>query len=69
VTDRLKELGYNVIPVNNASSASDTETFRDIKAEIYWKLRQAFIDGKIKIYDLERVIKDLSSIKYDFQSN
>lgn len=69
VTDRLVELGYNVIPINNASSASDTETFRDIKAEIYWMLRQAFIDGKISIHDKERLVKDISSIKYDYMSN
>lgn len=69
VTDRLVELGYNVIPINNASSASDSETFRDIKAEIYWMLRQAFIDGKISIHDKERLVKDISSIKYDYMSN
>jgi len=69
VTDRLVELGYNVIPVNNASSAKDSETFRDIKAEIYWMLRQAFIDGNIRIYDQERLIKDISNIKYDYMSN
>jgi len=69
VTDRLRELGYNVIPINNASSARDSETFRDIKAEIYWMLRQAFIDGKIRIYDVDRLIKDISNIKYDYTSN
>lgn len=56
------------MPINNASSASDQETFRDIKAEIYWLLRQAFIDGKIRIYDTERLIKDISNIKYDYTS-
>lgn len=69
VTDRLRELGYNVIAVNNAESAKDSETFRDIKAEIYWALRQAFIDWKIKIYDVDRLIKDMSNIKYDYTSN
>ncbi len=69
VTDRLRELGYNVLPVNNASSSSDKERFRDIKAEIYWMLRIAFINGEILIHDLERLIKDISSIKYDYQSN
>lgn len=68
VTDRLKELGYNCIPINNASSANDSETFRDIKAEIYWMLRQSFIDGKIKIFDRERLIKDISNIKYEYTS-
>ena len=63
------ELGYNVIPINNASSASDTEKFRDIKGEIYWILRQAFIDGNIRIHDIGRLIKDISNIKYDYMSN
>lgn len=69
VTDRLVELGYNVIPVNNASSASDTEKFRDIKAEIYWMLRLAFINGEIRIHDVGRLIKDISNVKYDYMSN
>lgn len=69
VTDRLVELGYNVIPINNASSASDTERFRDIKAEIYWTLRESFIAGEISIHDKERLIKDISNIKYDYMSN
>lgn len=68
VTDRLIELGYNVLPVNNASSPSDKETFRDLKAEIYWMLRQAFIDWEIKIFDVERLVKDISTITYDFTS-
>lgn len=69
VTDRLRELGYNVMPVNNASSPSDKETFRDLKAEIFWMLRQAFIDWEIKIYDISRLLKDISNIKYDYTSN
>ncbi len=68
VTDRLVELGYNVIPMNNASAPKNTEQFRDIKAEIYWLLRQAFIDWNIKIYDIDRLISDLSNIKYDITS-
>jgi len=66
VTDRLMELWYNVLPVNNASSPSNKEIFRDIKGEIYWMLRQAFLDWNIRIYDVDRLIKDISSIKYDY---
>lgn len=69
MTDRLVEQGYNVIPVNNGSAPSDTDTFRDLKAEIFWQLRQGFIDGEIMIYDIGRIIADLSAVKYDFMSN
>jgi len=69
VTDRLLELGYNVLPVNNAESASDKEKFRDIKAEIFWNLRQAFLEGSISIHDISRIIQDLSSIRYDYMSS
>lgn len=31
-------------------------------------LRQAFIDGNIRIYDVDRLIKDISNIKYDYTS-
>lgn len=68
VTDRLMELGYNVIAVNNASAPSDQETFRDLKAEIFWMLRTAFINGEIRVEDLGRIIADLSSVKYDYTS-
>lgn len=68
MSDRLIELGYNVIRVNNAESA-ESELFRDIKAEMYWALRQAFIDGEISILDIERLVSDLSNIKYDITSN
>lgn len=67
VTDRLIEQWYNVIPVNNASSSPD-EMFRDLKAYIFWQLRLAFIDEKIKIIDKWRYIKDLSSVEYDYMS-
>lgn len=70
VTDRLMEQGYNVIPVNNASTENlqDPERFRDIKAEIFWMLRQAFINGDIRLEGLGRIVGDLSSVKYDFTS-
>lgn len=69
MSDRLIELGYNVIRINNAESADKKEMFRDIKAEMYWDLRQAFMDGEISILDIERLVSDLSNIKYDFMSN
>jgi len=69
VSDRLIEEGYNVIRVNNASEPSDKETFRDLKAEIFWMLRQGFIDGNISIHDKGRIVGDLSSVKYDYMSN
>lgn len=68
VTDRLVELWYNVIPVNNASEPNDKEKFRDLKAEIYWMLRLAFIAWEIRIHDVDRLIKDISNIKYDYSS-
>lgn len=69
MSDRLIELGYNVIRINNAESADQKDMFRDIKAEMYWDLRQAFMDGEISILDIERLVSDLSNIKYDFMSN
>jgi hypothetical protein len=35
---------------------NDKETFRDLKAEIFWMLRQGFIDGKISIFDKGRIV-------------
>lgn len=70
VTSRLQELGYNVLPINFAGGATaenTTEKYANIKAQIFWQLRLAFKDDKIKILDYSKTIRHLSLMKYDFQ--
>ena len=72
VTDRLVELGYIVTPVNFACKASDEdqeEIFNSLKAEMFWNLRDLFKSGKLKLRDLGRVVAEVPTVKYDFDSN
>lgn len=67
VTDRLIELGYNVIPVNNASS-SEKDGYASIKAEIFWNLRILFRERKIKLINKGRLVGEIPTIRYEYTS-
>lgn len=45
VTDRLKEMGYNVNGVSVGEVAQDKSRFKNIKAENYWLARMWFKEG------------------------
>ena len=68
VTDRLVELGYNVLPVNFGSNSSD-ERFFNLKAEIMWNMRDLFLTGNIKIIDKGKLAAQLPTIEYEYTSN
>lgn len=67
VTDRLLELGYNVIPINFGESSSE-EGFVNKKAEIFWTLRKQFQNRSIKLIDKGKVVNELNIVRYDFNS-
>lgn len=48
--DLLKSHNYKVNAVNFASSANDSRTFLNIRAEMAWKLRESFLNGAIRLY-------------------
>jgi hypothetical protein len=68
VTDRLKELGYNVNGVILGSRADDTEHFFNLRAEIYWRLREALMAGKFYIGNDNDLIEELSETCYGLGS-
>lgn len=68
VTDRLIELGYNVVPVNFGSSSDESEVYMNIKAEIYWKLRGVFKREEIAIIDRGRLVGEVPTVRYDMTS-
>lgn len=41
VTDRLREIDFGVQPVNFGEKASDPDRFANLRAECYWRLREA----------------------------
>jgi len=68
VVDRAAEQRDGIHGVNSAEGASDSEKFLNKRAEMYWGLRQRFLDGDISIPDDEELIGQLSNIKYKYNS-
>jgi hypothetical protein len=68
VVDRLLEEDINVVGINNASSASDTEKFTNVRAESYWGLRERVRDGDISIPEDDELLSELTNIKYKYNS-
>lgn len=58
VYDRLEEQGVPVSAVNVGEGADDSEQFKNLRAELYWGLRQRFEDGDI---DLDPADEDLAA--------
>lgn len=69
VVDRIRQLlpvSQNVIDVNVGLPARDTERFANQRAEMYWALRERFIQGDIQIPNDDMLMSQLSSIKFKF---
>lgn len=63
VVDGLIKLKLPVIGIASQSSASDTQTFANIRAEMWWTLAQRFKRGEIQIPDDKLLLKQLTDIK------
>lgn len=64
--DLLKNHNFRIADVHFASSASNTKSFKNIRAEMAWVLRRLYIEGIIKIYP--SVLKANSdSLKYEIE--
>ena len=68
VVDRCKELKHDVRGVNVGEKANDSEKFKNLRAELWWNLRERFRTGDISIPDDEILIAQLSTIKYKYNS-
>ena len=68
VTDMLREQGMSVVPVNFGAAAEDSERFANLKAEIFWCLREDFEKSRISIPNDTVLINQLASIKYAMTS-
>jgi hypothetical protein len=58
VYDRLKELGYQVVPFNGGEKAWNPMKYRNRRAEAYWEAREMMEEGLI---DLEELDEDLAA--------
>lgn len=69
VVDRLRELGIPVIGVNNAERAMDHEVYENKRAEMWWLMREWFIDAPARIPPDQALIADISAPMPDESSN
>jgi hypothetical protein len=73
VVDRLRELKHPAFGVNVAEAARDSEHFQNLRAELYWEIRERFRDGKIDLTRLsepmyDRLVGELTAIKFEYTS-
>ena len=68
VLDRLRELGHPARGVNVAQRAQEEDRFVNQRAEGYWRLRELFEQGLIRIPDDNELIGELSSMRYNYDS-
>ena len=69
VYDRLVELNVPVFGVNNATRATDHETFENKRAEIWWTMRDWFADQPCRIPNNAALISDLTAPQPKVSSN
>jgi hypothetical protein len=69
VTDRLRELGHYVTPINFGASASDSERYANARSELFFTLRERFRTNEIALDPADRkLLRDVSTIKYRMTS-
>ncbi|HEX5429870.1 MAG TPA: hypothetical protein VFX17_02190 [Patescibacteria group bacterium] len=66
VTDALEDAGIDVEPFNFGANPYDTDTFENLKAEIYWNLREAIKNKTLELPDDKELINELCSIKFSY---
>lgn len=69
VSDRLQEQDIYVEELNAGSKAEDDDRFGNLKAELYFKAKKLFEEGKLKIIREQRLIDDLVGIETDLTSD
>lgn len=70
VIDRLKEqnIGMKAFPIN-AGRSSDNKRFLNLKAEMYFNLRELFERQKLIIIDNNKLFNELMKMRYEITSN
>ncbi len=73
VYDRLREQNHPCQSVNVGEAASDSEHFANLRAEIYWHLRERFQTGEIDMTRISRTHYDrlsgeLTALKFKYTS-
>lgn len=68
VVDRLRQMGHHVEAVNVGSRADRPELHANVRAAIFWRLREALERGDVVLADDEKLLAELSALRYGFTS-
>jgi hypothetical protein len=69
VYDRVTEMGRPAIPFDSSSSASNPRRFKNLRAEMWWTVRELFEEGAMDIDDTDDMLaSELLAIKYSIDS-
>lgn len=71
VVDRLRELGYSkkIIAVNNGAKATDSEKYRNKRAECWGEMKKWLEEPPVQIPDSDEIHADLIGVQYKYDSN
>ncbi|RMH34170.1 MAG: terminase B [Acidobacteria bacterium] len=69
VVDRLRELGLPVRGINVSESAASSQKYANLRAELWFAMREWFAEKGCKIPRDERLIEQLAAVRYKFTSN
>ncbi len=69
VVDRLKEIGFDVNGVNVGESSRDKEKYANLRAQLYWDLREKLSKGELQLPDDDLVLaSELVGFEYSYTS-
>jgi hypothetical protein len=69
VVDRLRELGLPVRGINVSESPAMGTTYRNLKAELWYKMKAWFEARDCRIPNDEDLVAELATVRYFFTSN
>lgn len=64
VYDRLGQMGYPVIGMNNGMASDHPETYLNKRSQWYWELRTLLEGNRIQIPDCDELVNELGDIRY-----
>lgn len=70
VVDRLEQLGHRSVVngVNVGASAERSDLYANIRAEVFWQLREALERGEVSLPDHDDLLAELSAFRFDYSS-
>ncbi|MCK6444572.1 hypothetical protein [Elstera cyanobacteriorum] len=68
VTDRLREQGAPVVPILVGRPAREGERFLNLRAELYWGLRERAAAGRLVLPQDDLLLRQLGELRYRYDS-